>query len=396
MPQEVTVRTLAAILCALAIASFSDAEDGTSKREAGQYSMSRAQLIAMHDVLRSRGRLIFTWDWKPDNPWEWQTEKKTNPIDSLHPVYGFDGDAWYTTDSTLEALKAFPKLQYVHIAYCCRVTDSGIAHLKHLRSLKTLVLYRSAARFGGNLLPVRPSTVQDAKQLLTDTALTRISEISVLESLHIADNEFSETAIMQLSRLKTLRQLALDDSQISDASLARLKLGWVALAATCVPLAMPVLCDRSTRVQFPFNFTNTGVALSPLPSIRIREPRFHGISSRMFSRRRNSSNLLPWNSESIGLAYHRCYAFCDGRALASRPRHPRPQYRSIAHFQRDFTPPDVTSSPTANGLNCYFFDREALAQPVAHLSLSASATPPMVHQSIDCSCDYAARRPSNE
>ena len=29
--------------------------------------------------------------------------------------------------------------------------------------------------------------------------------------------------------------------------------------------------------------------------------------------------------------------------------------RYIAYFQRDFAPPDLESSPTANGLNCYYY-----------------------------------------
>lgn len=217
------MRQIAPILLVFAIATAARADDAKPRQESRPYSMSRSQLTAMQQVVRARGELIFTWDWNPSNPWEWEPEKKPNPIDSMQPVYGFNGNAWYTSDSTLEALQEFPELQYVNIAYCCRITDSGIAHLKKLKTLQTLVLYRNAARFGGNLLPIPASAVEDQKQLLTDTALTHIAEFSALESLHIGDNEFSESAILQLSQLNTLKHLAIDDSQISDAALARLR-----------------------------------------------------------------------------------------------------------------------------------------------------------------------------
>ena len=185
------------------------------------YSFTRSQLIAMQAVARARSELVFTWDSEKTSPWH-APDLESQDV-KQHPVLGFKGDAWYTTDSTLKALSAFPDIQYVHLAYCCRISDSGIQDLSQLKSLRTLVICRNHHRFGGNLLPVSASQTKGHEQNLTDESLKYISSFSTLRSLHIGDNQFSEAAILGLAQCSTLRFLAIDDSQLSDAAIDKLE-----------------------------------------------------------------------------------------------------------------------------------------------------------------------------
>ena len=185
------------------------------------YSFTRSQLIATQTVATSRSELLFIWDADKAKPWHVRIPKQTsrNP----HPVFGFKGDAYRATDSTLKALTSFPDLEYVHLAYCCRISDDGIQHLAKLKSLRTLVLYRNHAKYGGNLLPISSSQAAKLPQRLTDNTLKHIASFRALESLRIGDNQFSEAAILGLAKCKTLKYLAIDESQMSDIGITKLK-----------------------------------------------------------------------------------------------------------------------------------------------------------------------------
>ena len=185
------------------------------------YSFTRSQLMATQIVARGRSELLFTWDAENAQPWH-RLIRAATP-DNQHPVFGFKGNAWWATDRTLGALASFPDIKYVNLAYCCRVTDDGIRQLARLKSLRTLVLYRNHAKYGGNLLPVNSSQASKMPQRLTDNALTHITSFSALESLFIGDNQFSEAAIIGLAKCKSLKYLSIDESQLSTTALAELK-----------------------------------------------------------------------------------------------------------------------------------------------------------------------------
>ena len=187
------------------------------------YTLTRDQIVAIRDLGRDHGSLTFVWDREPNEPleWEWHAEENLEPVPTDGVLYGFDGDPWYTTEHTLKALTAFPETSYVNLAYCFRCSDAGIGYLKELKSLKTLVLYRNAARYNGNF-PFPIKNPEQIKQLLTNQALEHIADFPSLQALHLGDNQFSEAAILKLGRLKSLKDLSLDHSQISADGLSEL------------------------------------------------------------------------------------------------------------------------------------------------------------------------------
>ncbi|MCA9033685.1 MAG: hypothetical protein KDA91_01085 [Planctomycetaceae bacterium] len=186
------------------------------------YTLTRDQIVAIRDLSRDHGTLTFVWDWRPNDPWNWHDESQPEPSPTEGILYGFDGDSFYTTEHTLKALAAFPETSHVNLAYCFRCSDKGIEHLKELKSLRTLVLYRNAARYSGTF-PFPVQKPEEIKQLITDQAIEHIAAFPSLEALHLGDNQFSEAAILRLGSLKTLKLLSLDDSQISANGLTELK-----------------------------------------------------------------------------------------------------------------------------------------------------------------------------
>jgi len=186
------------------------------------FTLSRDQIAALHRLSHSQAALTFTWDWKPNDPWEWHGQDQTEKGPSHGILYAFNGDSWHTTDEVLKALTAFPETEHVDLAYCFRFSDDGIAQLKDLKSLRTLVLYRNAARYAGHF-PFPIKNPEKIKQLLTDRTIEHIADFPALEALHLIDNEFSERGLLQLGRMKSLRLLSLDDSQITESGLKELK-----------------------------------------------------------------------------------------------------------------------------------------------------------------------------
>ena len=189
------------------------------------YALTRDQIIAIRDLSADHGKLTFVWDRTPNDPydsWVWHddAQPESEPTDGI--LYGFDGDTFYTTEHTLKSLTAFPETSYVNLSYCFRCSNEGIEQLKKLKSLKTLVLYRNAARYTGNF-PFPIKKPEEIKQLLTDRAIEHIATFPSLQALHLGDNQFSEAAILKLGSLKTLKVLSLDDSQISSDGLSKLE-----------------------------------------------------------------------------------------------------------------------------------------------------------------------------
>ncbi len=217
-------------LCGLLTCLLGDDEQSVRQEpEAESYVLTTNQLIALQRLSNSRMRFDYTWD-VPAQGDSWAASSPA-PMDQCErkrtvPIYGVKGHAWFTRDATLETLLAFPDLQIVNLAYCCNFTDEGVAHLATLKSLRTLVMYRNSARFGGSLLePVflSPEDAEKLPQRLTDKAIEHICTMPQLEALYIWDNKFSEPTLLKLGQIKTLKRLGIQDWQISDEGLKQLR-----------------------------------------------------------------------------------------------------------------------------------------------------------------------------
>ena len=133
---------MTALLVSIALLNFHDEEP--------TYQVTQTQLEALGRFQNGRAEPTYTWNAID----VWMKHVKFPSAAQLKkrvPLVGIDGHAFWTRDETLRAATAFPDITYANFAYCCIISDDGIAHLKKWPSLKVLILYRTAPRFGGNL-----------------------------------------------------------------------------------------------------------------------------------------------------------------------------------------------------------------------------------------------------
>lgn len=190
------------------------------------YQITRAQLDAMTDLRFGRAETRYVWDRKLLEVWAKPAVLPTaKSLENRVPLIGFASSSFWTTDRTLKAATAFPDLAVVNLSYCWRVSDEGIHHLKSLKQLKVLIMYRNSARFAGTLLPhgLSVEKAETIPQRLTDEALTHISSMETLEVLNIAHNEFGKNAVLKLQNLKSLQRLTVDDRQASPEVITALR-----------------------------------------------------------------------------------------------------------------------------------------------------------------------------
>ncbi|MFK7819850.1 MAG: hypothetical protein AB8G99_14105, partial [Planctomycetaceae bacterium] len=183
------------------------------------FQISRPQLEAFQIFQRDRVTVIYPWDTSGAEAWSKGVELPS--LDQLKgdlPLIGIKGHAFWTTQRTLAAATSFKDICYVNLSYCCRLSDDGIKELTKLKHLQVLVLYRTHARYGGNLiLPmITGDMAKEMRQPITDQSLDHISKMTSLRVLYLGDNDFSEAAMMKLVTLNKLTRLEIDSTQISE------------------------------------------------------------------------------------------------------------------------------------------------------------------------------------
>jgi internalin A len=116
------------------------------------------------------------------------------------PVIKVDLHQTTISDADLAVLAAFPDLQILDLRLT-RIGDEGVVHLKNLKKLRFLNLFRSQ---------------------LTDTGLTYLNRMSELETLLIGGTKVSDKGMVHLKSFKTLKKISLFDTQVGDAGLDQL------------------------------------------------------------------------------------------------------------------------------------------------------------------------------
>jgi hypothetical protein len=128
------------------------------------------------------------------------------------------------TDTGLERLAAWKRLEGLNLHNCAKITDAGLAHLKELPNLRDLTLLQENA----GTMPVTDAGlahVADLQQLqelwlaripVTDAGLEHVSRLSQLRQLRITGISITDDGIAQLQGLKSLESLSLRNTKVTE------------------------------------------------------------------------------------------------------------------------------------------------------------------------------------
>lgn len=131
------------------------------------------------------------------------------------------------TDATLANLKKVAQIGALDVFDATRCTDAGFGHLKALPGLRKLSLGKSAV---GGLSAKALGECKELRYLylagsgLTDTELTGLKGLTLLEWLDISDNpQVTDAGVTTVKGLERLQSLNLSKTALTDKGLAALK-----------------------------------------------------------------------------------------------------------------------------------------------------------------------------
>jgi hypothetical protein len=128
-------------------------------------------------------------------------------LESLH----FSGAP--VADAGLESMKHLTGLRYLTFYDCQGITDGGLAHLRGLKNLTHLRLYREDF----------PKAGQPGAPRITDAGLEHLKGLTNLEHLDLMGQAVTDAGLERLQGLTNLRELYLSGDGITDAGLEHLK-----------------------------------------------------------------------------------------------------------------------------------------------------------------------------
>ncbi len=111
------------------------------------------------------------------------------------------------TDTGLERLTTWKRLEGLNLHNCAKITDAGLAHLKELPNLTDLTLLQENA----GTMPV------------TDAGLAHVADLQQLQRLWIARIPVTDAGLAHVARLSQLRHLMISGIPITDDGIARLR-----------------------------------------------------------------------------------------------------------------------------------------------------------------------------
>ena len=147
---------------------------------------------------------------------------------SLHQLESLDLEQLETTDACLKHLQSTPQLRELYLGCNGKVTDAGLAYLKGLTRLRTLVFHGSGHRITDagmehlkGLTQLRKLDLSET--LITDAGLEHLKCLYELEDLNLKFTRVTNTGLEHLKGLTQLRKLDLSESMVMDAGLEHLK-----------------------------------------------------------------------------------------------------------------------------------------------------------------------------
>ena len=182
------------------------------------------------------------------------------------------------TDAGLFHLKHLKSLRRLELVDCYHISDGGLGHLKELTNLDHLWLYATPISDEG-LIHIKQlknlTSLNVGYTKVTEEGLEHILELKNLTFLHIGGDKITDTGLARLKKLRMLKYLDINGNPITDTGLSYLKelpdLEWVNLAETPITDAGLIhLKDikKLTRLEFRKNKELSDAGLIHLGELR--------------------------------------------------------------------------------------------------------------------------------
>ncbi|MCI0360604.1 MAG: hypothetical protein L0211_19170 [Planctomycetaceae bacterium] len=128
-------------------------------------------------------------------------------------------------DEGLACLELIPTVTNLELGNNPAITDAGLVHLRNLKGLHTVYLYRTSVEGPGlvhfdGLKELR--NLMLSKTPLTDEGMTHIGRLHGLTALDVDETRITDNGLASLRGLKQLRRLMLQKTRVTDAGLRHL------------------------------------------------------------------------------------------------------------------------------------------------------------------------------
>lgn len=130
------------------------------------------------------------------------------------------------TDANLDQLASFRNIHTIELGSNYEVTDAGLAHLRTLRDLTTLYLYRTGVRGSGLAhlmdLPKLEAISLDYTEL-QDSGTKHLGNMSSLKWAALSNTRLTDASMPDIARASALETLTLRNTEITDDGLKHLE-----------------------------------------------------------------------------------------------------------------------------------------------------------------------------
>ena len=181
------------------------------------------------------------------------------------------------TDSGLAHLRHFPRLRMLNVAHLS-VTDKGLVHLKHLPNLETLAIVNCPVK-GSHLVDLpkkrRLTTLNLTRTRFGDAECEFLFEFSELQSLTLNRTRITDRSVEALGKLAALTRLELVGTDIEAERFPYLPaLEHLDLSRTRANDAAVTSIARLSRLRF-LSLRDTNVTNASIPSLASLKQLYH-------------------------------------------------------------------------------------------------------------------------
>ncbi len=130
------------------------------------------------------------------------------------------------TDDDLRHLESLTDIETLELGNNFDVTDTGLVHLRGLKQLKTLYLYRTSVSGPGLIHLARLPELESlhlGRTPLQDEGLKHIAKMHRLKWLHLENTQVTNDGLACLAKLQKLETLSLANTDVTDAGLRHLE-----------------------------------------------------------------------------------------------------------------------------------------------------------------------------
>lgn len=129
-------------------------------------------------------------------------------------------------DQTLEQISCLTSLETLELGWSEKITDEGLRHLRGLKNLKTLYLYRTRLRGPGlkyiaELPHLQTLVLVDSH--IDDSAMIFFKHMQELSTLHLGNTQITDASLPEIAKSRSIKLLTLDNTEISDVGLKALE-----------------------------------------------------------------------------------------------------------------------------------------------------------------------------